>query len=791
MAHGQDPPYPPFNALQSSHGISRLTVHDIFNAILQLDILLPPNEYLQRLLGIVCRYLDYRFGAVFSSSPSGEITLFATHGAPESFLADCRTAPRTVQHVPENIDILAYPTVGSFPWSGDDTAQLISVTRVPLSYQRVLLGVVELYSASKIVLTTEECFLLEQVAEMAAVAVASNQYLEQLNRRTHELQEEIARREEVESDLRSALNERKALEEIVNRSPVIVVVWRADHNWSIDFISKSIERFGVSQDDFYTGTRSFQSLIHSDDLEHFDEQLRYLATTTNHSVVLEFRLYTTSGDLRWIDARLWLRQNDELDGMSQKRDALPHSHTPQIQGILQDITERKQAEETIRHQAYHDPLTNLPNRALFNNRLELAMEQATRDRSQLAILFLDLDRFKYINDTLGHPAGDIILREAGARLQERLRAGDSVARLGGDEFSILLPDITGPKDAAVVARGILQVFSIPFSVDGRMVHISTSIGISLFPDDGDDANKLTCKSDTALYHAKDQGRNNFQFFSSEMNARSIERLTVENQLRDALANDQFLLYYQPQIDISTGQIVGVEALIRWQRPNFGLTAPAAFISIAEDTGLIEPIGEWVLRQACQQMQVWRDAGLPPMKVAVNLSARQLYQRNFLYTVERIVSESKIDPHYLELEITESVAMKNVEYSVGFMHRVRAMGIRLSLDDFGIGYSSLMWLKNFPITTIKIAQEFVRGLNSDRYDTAIATAVITLARSVGLTVIAEGVEEVTQLEFLRSHQCDVVQGFLFSVPLPSDDIGLLFPTHGLHHAVPISGQQLSL
>lgn len=437
--------------------------------------------------------------------------------------------------------------------------------------------------------------------------------------------------------------------------------------------------------------------------------------------------------------------------------------------IHMNITERKQAEQIIHHLAYHDPLTGLPNRVLFNDHLALELAHAQRNKRMLAVIFLDLDRFKTINDTLGHAMGDQLLQEVAKRLRSCLREGDTVARLGGDEFMLLLPGITHGEDVAKIARRILEVLKPPFNLEGRELHISSSLGISLYPSDGRNAETLIKNADAAMYRTKEQGRGTYQFYTPSMNAKAFERLILENDLRRALERQEFVVYYQPQVSLHTGQIVGVEALVRWQHPDRGIIPPMEFIPLAEETGLIVPLGDWVFRVACAQHRTWQEAGFPPLRIAVNLSAHRFKQKGLIRDVVRILQETGLDPGYLELELTESHLMENVESTISLLHELKALGIHLSIDDFGTGYSSLSYLKRFPIDTLKIDRSFVLDITHNPDDAAIALAIIAMAHSLGLKVTAEGVETKEQLEFLRAHQCDTMQGYYFSRPVPAEVI----------------------
>ncbi len=429
---------------------------------------------------------------------------------------------------------------------------------------------------------------------------------------------------------------------------------------------------------------------------------------------------------------------------------------------------RQQAEERVRHLAHYDELTGLPNRTMFNQQLTRSLAQARRHDKPLAILFIDLDRFKNINDTLGHETGDRVLKEVADRLHGCLRESDTAGRLGGDEFVVLIEESPQPEHVAAVAQKILAAVARPFILDAQEFHLTASIGISTYPVDGADIHSLLKNADISMYRAKEQGKNNYQFYSAQMNVHTLERLALESNLRRALERNEFLLHYQPKIDIGSGRITGMEALVRWQQPARGLIPPAQFIPLAEETGLIVPIGEWVLKTACAQNKSWQEHGLPPLRVAVNLSARQFGHETLLQDVARVLTETGLDPAALELEITESMVMHNPERAVILLTKLKAMGIHLSIDDFGTGYSSLNYLKRFPIDSVKIDRSFIQDLPGDSDDAAITQAIIAMAHSLRLKVIAEGVETEEQLSFLRNHGCDEMQGNYFSKPLPENE-----------------------
>ena len=432
-----------------------------------------------------------------------------------------------------------------------------------------------------------------------------------------------------------------------------------------------------------------------------------------------------------------------------------------------DISERKAAEARIDHLAHHDALTGLFNRYSLENRLAQSLLAARRENQQLAVIFIDLDRFKVINDTLGHHVGDLLLIEVANRLSACVRESDIVARLGGDEFVVTLTSLANDMDAALVAKKIVATLGDTYEIDGKQLHTTPSVGISLFPANGEDVDTLMKNADTAMYHAKEKGRNNFQFFSPAMTAAATERLELERDLRSALANSEFELHYQPQVCATQNLVRGVEALIRWRHPERGLIPPLKFIPIAEETGVIEAIGTWVLNEACRQMAAWRQAGFDLQHVAVNLSAHQLRSPDLVSQVQAAIAHFGLSPGELELEITESVAMEDPERAIGQLRALRDSGVELAIDDFGTGYSSLAYLKMLPIHTLKLDRAFVRDIESDENDAAISAATLALARNLGLRVVAEGVETEAQRDFLSSHACNLLQGYLFGKPEPAD------------------------
>ena len=497
------------------------------------------------------------------------------------------------------------------------------------------------------------------------------------------------------------------------------------------------------------------NLIHRDDVEPMRSMFRELIVRGEMTKPIEFRVMTKGGSWRTLES---IGKNC-LD-------------IPEVRGIIvntRDVTDRKAIQQRIQHLAYHDALTELPNRSLMQERISQAISRAERSTKRFAVMFIDIDNFKNINDTLGHDAGDELLRQVAKRLMDSVRKHDTIARQGGDEFIALLDQLQGHQGATRVAQKILDALRAAFSVGGADQHVSGSIGIALYPDDGQDASALLKNADTAMFHSKGLGKNTFQFFTPQMNIAVKRRAAMESNLRAAVKNGDFSLVYQPQIDLTSGEIVALEALVRWVSEQSGTIMPSEFIPLAEETGLISEIGLWVLREACLQAKRWVDAGMPRRRIAVNLSARQLTDKNFVATLAGVLEETKLDPSLLELEITESQVMRQGEGSVLRLNQIASMGIQLAIDDFGTGYSSLSYLKRLPISKLKIDQSFVRDITIDPNDTAIVVAIISMAKSLDLGVIAEGIETVGQLALLRAKGCRVGQGFYFSVPMSADDL----------------------
>lgn len=471
---------------------------------------------------------------------------------------------------------------------------------------------------------------------------------------------------------------------------------------------------------------------------------------------LEHRIFHRDGSIRWIRNTPVLHFDREGRLVS-------------YDGLVSDITRLKQAEQRLTHVSYYDSLTDLPNRELLRDRLRQALVRARRHGRMLAVMALDLDRFKGVNETLGHVTGDRLLESVAERLVRCVREDDTVARPGGDEFLMLFADMAGPRDASIIAQKVQDAFAQGFSAGGQEYFITASLGISLYPDHGEDADTLIGNADAALSQAKAEGRNTYQFYHEARHAGTRRKLLLENSLRKAIDREEFTVHYQPMVDLASGRTTGVEALVRWQHPEQGLLPPLEFIPLAEESGLIIPLGEWILLHACRQARQWCDAGLPPLRMSVNLSMRQFTQNAVTDMVMNAINASKLDPGLLELELTESMVMNNAEATIASLRELRSIGVRLSLDDFGTGYSSLSRLKDLPLSALKLDRSFVSTITRDPSNAAISRAIICLSHNLGLRVVAEGVETTEQLEFLRGLDCDEVQGYLFSRPVPARDL----------------------
>lgn len=522
---------------------------------------------------------------------------------------------------------------------------------------------------------------------------------------------------------------------------------------------------GYSPEEYQADPQLWYEIVYSEDLEPVRNQTAQILTE-GKAEPLEHRIIHKNGELRWV-------RNTPV----VRKDA--HGQIVSYDGLISDITERKHAEEKVNYQAFHDLLTGLPNRALYNQRLLEALTKAQHQGHHLAVMFLDLDRFKTINDTLGHAIGDLLLQQVAQRICHCLRQNDTLSRWGGDEFTLLLPQIHTPDDAVHVAQRIIAALKPVFDLDGHPLHITTSIGMAVYPQDGQDMETLLGNADVALYQAKEQ-RSTYRMYSATMNSQASELLALQNSLHAALERGEIQVHYQPQVNVKTRKIFGMEALVRWQHPEFGLVPPSRFIPLAEETGLIVEIGEWVLRNACEQNQSWLQAGFSPIRMGVNLSARQFQEANLVEMVGETLARTGLPADLLELEITETIAMQNVEWTGKVLGQLQSLGVHLSMDDFGTGYSSLSYLQKFPFHSLKVDRSFVRDISIDEQDRAIAQAVIALGRALNLRVIAEGVETVEQLEVLRGMHCEDMQGFLFSPPIPALQATKLLTKYNHHH-----------
>ncbi|MBT9538941.1 EAL domain-containing protein [Thiobacillus sp.] len=559
----------------------------------------------------------------------------------------------------------------------------------------------------------------------------------------------------IETEREKMANEIRQQRDLFISGAVVLFKWRNAPGWPVEIVSPNVEKLlGYPADDFLSGRIGYSALVHPDDIERV--MLEINAASEAHVINVEhepYRITRRDGSVVWLlDHSLVIR-----DSQGQVTHYLGH---------LLDITASRQAEEHIQYLANFDVLTGLPNRTQLDDHVKYAISVAKRRNGRLALMFIDLDHFKDINDTLGHSIGDALLIELAKRLFTVLREEDVVSRSGGDEFFVMLPD-QDERSAAHVAQKLLDAISVPYVVDHHDLCVTASIGIALFPGDGEDLASLSQRADTAMYRAKQEGRNSYRFFTTEMQARSARHLQLGNALRHALERQEFSVQYQPQLTLEDGCVVGAEALLRWQHPELGQVSPAEFIPVAEDNGFILHIGEWVLRHAVQQAKTWLEAGLPPLVMAVNLSAVQFRHPTLPDLVARILDEAGLPPEYLELELTESVAMHDPQGAIAVMNKLHERGVRMSIDDFGTGYSSLGYLKKFNVYKLKIDQSFVRDIRTDPEDKAIVSAIIQMAKSLGLATIAEGVETEGQLDFLREQGCDEVQGYYYSKPLSPD------------------------
>jgi diguanylate cyclase (GGDEF)-like protein/PAS domain S-box-containing protein len=601
-------------------------------------------------------------------------------------------------------------------------------------------------------------WISEEISEKKAAEQALDQAHKELESRIQERTDELA---QANARLLREVAERKGIENHLRASETrfrdlsgMSSDWFWEQDADFRFIEMSIGLIPTNLHPSKTmGKTRWELPIVGVTQAQWQEHRRLLAA---HLPFKDFvyQMETQPGELHWFS----------ISG----KPMFEHGKFQGYRGTGTDITERKATEQQIAFLAYHDPLTGLPNRLLLQDRFQQALAHSERSRTQLALMFLDLDNFKKINDSLGHATGDALLKEIATRLKECVRETDTISRQGGDEFVVALGNLPDPDATLPVLTKIIERLQDPFMVDGNELSTSVSIGVAICPQDGADFETLRKKADMAMYRAKEAGRNTYRFYDAEMNVEAVEHLVILNGLRRALERKELVLHYQPQISLTSGAVIGVEALIRWQHPELGLVPPARFIGIAEDSGLIVPIGEWVIHEACRQAMAWQQAGLPPLLMAVNLSAVQFRRGNVEQTVTHALQASGLDASLLELELTESILIQNVEQVLAAVKRLKLLGVKLSIDDFGTGYSSLSYLKRFDIDKLKIDRSFIRDLATDPDDAAIVRAIIQMAHSLNLTVIAEGVETLDMLQRLRDFQCDEAQGYHFARPMPADE-----------------------
>jgi diguanylate cyclase (GGDEF)-like protein len=508
------------------------------------------------------------------------------------------------------------------------------------------------------------------------------------------------------------------------------------------------------------------------DPSNFDCFIQHVPEDERPRLIHSFKNLHADGTNFVLEHRITRPDGSERFVLQRAEAFYEQDHAVLLRGTVQDITERKTHEAQIEHLANHDDLTDLPNRTLLSDRIAQSISQAHRANKHLAVMVLDIDRFKFVNDNFGHPAGDSLLKAVAARLKNAMREGDTVARLGGDEFVILIPALTSMENVEFPAQKVLDVFALPFVVEGHELHVTTSIGVSIYPEGGSSSEMLLKTADAALYSAKDGGRNRYEIYTRAMGVQVEEQAELINALHRAVVQHELELYYQPKVDLRSGRVIGVEALLRWRRPGIGLIPPDSFIPLAEETGVIIPIGEWVLRSACAQAKAWHVAGYTDLVMAVNVSARQFRQQNVPQLVLSALAESGLPARYLELELTESVLMRDRETAVKALRQLKEIGVVLALDDFGTGYSSLSYLKDFPFDVVKIDRSFICDVAKDHEGGALARSIIAMAESLHLTTVAEGVETEDQLSFLNTNRCDTMQGFYFSRPLPASEMAAL-------------------
>ncbi len=633
---------------------------------------------------------------------------------------------------------------------------------------------------------TEFNVLCDTIRESAEVLQANFDELENLKEKSSRMLEEVLAQHRWESfssdrQLTRERNQRKRVEQLIANieaaeikyrfliEKTMVGVFFLQENRFTYVNPRFAEIFGFTQQEIM-GNMEMHDLVHPDDRVYVSSKIRkQLIELSGSSQQYEFR---------------GIRKNDDVIHVEVLNGQESTNGKPAIIGTLLDVTKRWQAEQTIHHLAFHDPLTELPNRMLFADRFQQALARAHRTKERFALLFIDLDRFKAVNDSMGHLAGDAVLKEAGNRLKKCLRESDTVSRFGGDEFNILLTQVRDEDEVTLVAHKILKALQWPYQVNKQEIFLSGSIGIALYPKDGTDAATLTRNADLALYRAKDLGKNNYQLYSSTMNSHAMERMALESSLRKVFDRQELRVYYQPQVDLSSGRIIGVEALLRWQHPSGKIVSPSLFVPLAEETGLIVPMGEWIMRAACNQVREWQNAGFGELRLGVNVSSQQFQQIDLPELVASILKETRLHPHFLNIEITETMVMNNVHEAIGILQTLHEVGVTISIDDFGTGFSSLSYLKDFPVDHLKIDRAFVQNLPYSKSEANIARHIVELAHTLNLKVIAEGVEREEQLLFLKELGCDEIQGYYFSKPVPAEEMTNLLEKNRLleenHH-----------